>query len=103
MALNEVDAIQLTQGGFERFDLILLSQVGHSIDYLMAIGQQICQSNPNHCAPIVILAERYGLDLEGQNIQVGEGKYVVYLEDGQQLKNLLYTLCPINAQSYSMP
>jgi hypothetical protein len=27
----------------------------------------------------------------------------VYLEDGQQLKNLLYTLCPINAQSYSMP
>lgn len=43
-------------------------------------------------APIIILAERYGPDLEGQDIQVGDNEYVSYLEDGEQLKLLLQRL-----------
>jgi hypothetical protein len=33
--------------------------------------------------------------MEGKDVKVGESEYVTYLEDGQQLINLLYRLCPI--------
>jgi hypothetical protein len=44
---------------------------------------------------LLIMAERYGTDLEGQDIQVGDNEYVSYLEDGQQLKLILHRLCPV--------
>jgi CheY-like chemotaxis protein len=96
IALDETDAIQRTQGGCEHFDLILLNQTGQSIDELIAIGQQIRQSTAlDNRAPIIIMAEHYGEDLEGQDIQVGDNEYVSYLEDGQQLKVIVQRLCPV--------
>lgn len=96
MALDKADALQRAKGGCERFGLILLNQDGRSIDETIAIGWQIRQSTElDSRAPIIIMAERYGVELEGQNIQVGENEYVTYLEDGQQLKNLLAQLCPV--------
>jgi hypothetical protein len=41
------------------------------------------------------MAERYGEDMEGKDINVGESDYVTYLEDGEQLLNLLQRLCPL--------
>ncbi|MBD2468885.1 hypothetical protein [Nostoc sp. FACHB-145] len=97
MALDEEDAIQRIQGGRDRFDLILLNQTGKSIDELIVFGQQIRQSTQlDSRTPIIIMAEKYGEDLEGQNIQMGENEYVTYLEDGQQLKNILQQLCPVS-------
>lgn len=96
MALDEADALQRIRGGRERFGLILLNQNGRSIDEMIAIGWQIRQSTElDSRAPTIVMAERYGVELEGQNIQVGENEYVTYLEDGQQLKNLLAQLCPV--------
>lgn len=96
MALDEADALQRAKGGGERFGLILLNQNGRSIDEIIAIGRQIRQSTElDSGAPMIVMAERYGVELEGQNIQVGENEYVTYLEDGQQLKNLLAQLCPV--------
>lgn len=96
IALDGADAIQRTQGGRERLDLILLNQDGQSIDELMEIGQQIRQNTVlDSLAPIVVLAERYGADLEGQDIQVGDNEFVSYLEDGQQLRLILQRLCPV--------
>ncbi len=43
--------------------------------------------------PIVILAERYGEDLEGHNHYWGSSSYVAYLSDGQQLWQLIDQLC----------
>lgn len=97
MALDKEDAIQRTQGGRDRFDLILLNQGDCSIDEMMAIGQQIRQNTElDSRAPIIIIAEKYGEDLEGQDIQIGNNEYVTYLEDGQQLKNILHRLCPVD-------
>ncbi len=97
IALDEVDALQRVQGGRDRFDLILINQIGQSIDQLIAIGQQIRQNTAlDSGTPIIIIAEEYGEDLEGQNIQVGNNEYVSYLEDGQQLKVILEQLCPVN-------
>lgn len=94
IALDKADAIQRSQEG--RFDLILLNQYGYQIDELMAIGQQIRQaSDPGNLIPIIILAEEYETDLEGQDTQVGDHEYVSYLEDGQQLKRILQRLCPV--------
>ncbi|GAB4386125.1 MAG: hypothetical protein Kow00121_52100 [Elainellaceae cyanobacterium] len=96
VALDEADAIQRSRGGCEPFDLILLNQDSKSIDELMAIGRQIRQSTElDSRAPIIVMAERYGVDLEGQDIQVGDNEYVTYLEDGQQLKVILQRLCPV--------
>lgn len=117
VTLNGADALQRIQEGEESFNLILLNQFDQTISQLIDLGQQIrqemlqemrsevhpevrqetdLQENQEHPIPIVIMAEQYGVELEGQNIQVGDSEYVTYLEDGQQLKNLLYQLCPIS-------
>ncbi|NEQ23079.1 MAG: hypothetical protein F6K28_28780 [Microcoleus sp. SIO2G3] len=96
VALNEADAIERTKGGSFCPDLILLNQVGRSIQEYAAMGQRICNSTgiANH-TPIIVMAERYGADMEGKDVQVDEAEYVTYLEDGQQLINLLHRLCPV--------
>ncbi|MDZ8108559.1 MAG: hypothetical protein RM338_23450 [Nostoc sp. DedQUE12a] len=96
MSLDEEDAMQRIQGGCEPFNLILLNQSAKSIEQLIVFGRQIRQSiELDSRTPIIIMAEEYGEDMEGQNIQVGDNEYVTYLEDGQQLKNILYQLCPV--------
>jgi hypothetical protein len=40
-----------------------------------------------------IIPERFGQDMEGLDVLVGESEYVIYPEDGQQLMNLLHRLC----------
>jgi hypothetical protein len=60
------------------------------------MGRRIRQGAglPSH-TPIVVIAERYGADLEGKDVQVGESEYVSYPEDAQQLMNLLHRLCSV--------
>jgi len=96
VALNEADAINRTKGGGLCPSLILLNQFGRSIQEYAVIGQRIRQNTgfDSH-TPIVVMAERYGADMEGKDIQLNETEYVTYLEDGQQLMNLLHRLCPI--------
>lgn len=96
MSLDEEDAIQRIRGGCEPFNLILLNQFTKPIEQLIVFGRQIRQSTElDSRTPIIIMAEEYGEDMEGQNIQMGDNEYVAYLEDGQQLKNILYRLCPV--------
>lgn len=94
VALDEEDAIERTWGGRERPDLILLNQFKLSIDEFINMGRRIRQSAgfPSR-TPIVVMAERYGADLEGKDVLVGECEYVTYPEDAQQLMNLLHRLC----------
>lgn len=96
VTLGAVDALDRTRGGNEPFDLVLLNQFKQSIEQAVEAGQQIRhQAALSSYLPIVVMAEHYGTDLEGQTIQVGDNEYVTYLEDGQQLKQLLYQLCPV--------
>lgn len=96
VTLDEADALQRIRTGSEPFDLILINQFEQSLDQAITMGQRLRQgSDPFSSVPIVIMAERYGVELEGQDQQVGDKEYVTYLEDGQQLRNLLYRLCPL--------
>lgn len=75
-------------------DLILCNQVAETVEGCIEKAQVIRQglAQPSR-TPIVILAERYGRELEGQNIHQGDNTYVAYLEDAQQLFDLLVHLC----------
>ncbi|MBD1939690.1 hypothetical protein [Microcoleus sp. FACHB-68] len=94
VVLDAQDAIDRIRGRSEPPDLLLINQMDLSIEECVNLGLYICQSTdiPKD-TPIVIIAEHYGTDLEGQDIQIGEREYVTYLEDGQQLMNLLCRLC----------
>ncbi|MBW4487182.1 MAG: hypothetical protein KME12_05275 [Trichocoleus desertorum ATA4-8-CV12] len=97
IALDEEDAIERMMGRFHCPDLILLNQYGRqSIEETVEMGQRICKTSglPKNTL-IVVLAEQYGADLEGKDVQVGDREYVTYPEDGQQLMNLLQKLCPV--------
>ncbi|MBD1920359.1 hypothetical protein H6F77_04400 [Microcoleus sp. FACHB-831] len=96
VGLEEEDAIALARGGRDRPKLILLNQVNLSIDEFVNMGRRIreCAELPSS-TPIVVTAERYGEDMEGKNVKVGESEYVTYLEDAEQLMNLLQCLCPV--------
>jgi DNA-binding response OmpR family regulator len=96
MALEEEDAIAIARGVRDHPDLILLNQVKLPIDEFVKMGRRIRQgAELPSSTPIVVMAERYGEDMEGKDIKVGESEYVTYLEDGEQLMNLLHRLCPI--------
>jgi DNA-binding response OmpR family regulator len=99
VALDEADASERTKGGGLCPDLILLNQVGRSIQEYTVMGQRICKSAgiASH-TPIIVMAEQYGADMEGKDVQVDETEYVTYLEDGQQLMNLLHRLCPVYSE-----
>lgn len=95
-ALDEADAIERTHNGHLRPDLILLNQVGRSIQEYTIIAQRICLSaGLASDTPIIVMAEQYGADMEGKDVQVQDSEYITYLEDGQQLINLLHHLCPV--------
>jgi DNA-binding response OmpR family regulator len=96
VALEEEDAIAMARGGRDHPDLILLNQVKLPIDEFLDMGRRIREgAELLSSTPIVAMAERYGEDMEGKDIKVGENEYVTYLEDGEQLMNLLYRLCPV--------
>lgn len=94
MVLNEEDAIERMRDGRERPDLILINQVKLPIDEFINMGRRIRESaRLASRTPIVVIVEQYGVDMEGKDIKVGESEYATYLEDGQQLMNLLHRLC----------
>jgi CheY-like chemotaxis protein len=96
VALNEADAIERTKGAGLCPGLILLNQFGRSIQDYAVMGKRIRESaGIGDRTPIVVMAEDYGADMEGKDVQMDGTGYVTYLEDGQQLMNLLQRLCPI--------
>lgn len=95
VALDEEDAIERKWDECGYPALILLNQVNLSVDEFVDMGRRIRQSAGFPIlTPIVVIAERFGADMEGKDVLVGESDYVTYPEDAQQLINLLHRLCP---------
>ncbi len=96
VALDEEGAIERTIGGRKSPDIILINQVKSSIEEFINMGRRIRQGAglPSH-TPIIVIAERYGEDMEGKDVKVGKSEYVTYPEDAQQLMNLLHRLCSV--------
>jgi CheY-like chemotaxis protein len=95
LALDEEDAMQRVGGGQIDVDLVLINLVDKTTDEVLKIGKRICkQAKFDGHTPLVIVAEKFGKDVEGTNVNVGENDWITYLEDPDQLQNLLARLLP---------
>ena len=94
VALDEEDALERAGGGRAPADLILVDLVGKSTQEGLDVGQRIrARAGHDGHTPLVVMAERYGKDVEGTEAQVGDNDWVLYLgEEPRQLRNLLARL-----------
>ena len=96
LALNEEDALDRVSGaGNVNADLILVNLVGTSPEDALKIGRRIREhARFDGATPLVVMAEKYGEDVEGTNVNVGGNDWITYPEDAEQLRDLLNRLMP---------
>jgi DNA-binding response OmpR family regulator len=90
------DALDSAEYGLSRADLILLGPVGKSTEEALEIGRRIRgHAKHNGDTPLVVMAEKYGKDVEGTDVNAGGNDWVFYLgEDPGQLRDTLARLTP---------
>ncbi|MGL5794546.1 MAG: hypothetical protein ACRC06_09085 [Waterburya sp.] len=93
-AFDEQNAIDWILSNKEiSIDLILINQVEVSrqecVEKIERISKQTALSPK---IPSVIIAERYQAALEGTEEQINDNKYIIYLENIQQLFDFLHQL-----------
>ena len=91
LALDEGDARERVRGGRMDADLILVNLVGVQPDEALHAGRRVRQ-DAKIDVPLVVMAEKYGADLEGTDVNVSGNDWITYLEEPGQLKNLLARL-----------
>lgn len=94
VATDEEDALDRISSGRMSADLILINVVRKSVEEILQMGRRIReQAQLDGNTPLVVMAEKYGKDLEGTDENVGGNDWVFYLgEDPEQLQNLLRRL-----------
>jgi DNA-binding response OmpR family regulator len=93
MALDEDDALDRVRGGRISADLILVNLVGKAPEESLLIGRRIRQYGEfSSHTPLVIMAEKYGEDLEGTDVNISNADWITYPEDAQQLHGLIARL-----------
>lgn len=93
VTLNEKDAIAHAAQVSGEINLILINQVGFTVENYVNVAWRIQRSLNLPPTPVVILAEGFSEDMEGKTIRVGKDEYVTFLEDAEQLITLLSDLC----------
>jgi CheY-like chemotaxis protein len=93
VALDEEDALQRVEGGHVPADLVLINLVGKPVDTVLGVGRRIrVHARYDGHTPLVVMAEQYGKDVEGTDVNVSGNDWITYLEENDQLKNLLARL-----------
>ncbi|HEX8130656.1 MAG TPA: response regulator [Pyrinomonadaceae bacterium] len=92
LALDEEDALERIVG-VRHADLLLLNLVGKTPVEVLQIGRRIREhAKYDGHTPLVVMAEKYGADVEGTDVNMGGNDWVTYLEEPGQLRNLLHRL-----------
>ena len=93
VAVDEGDALERVGGGHVPADLVLINLVHKSPEDVLHIGRRIREhARYDGHTPLVVLAEKYGPNVEGTDVNVGGNDWIAYLEEHDQLKNLLARL-----------
>lgn len=97
-AIHEEDAIQYIVNNAETHpSLILINQVKISTNNCLEIIQRIYQQTGlDREIPAIIIAEQYRPTLQGTEEKIDDNKYIIYLEEAQQLFDLVDRLCSRN-------
>jgi DNA-binding response OmpR family regulator len=93
VAVDEEDALERLGGGHVQADLVLVNLVGKSPEEVLEIGRRIREhAEYDGHTPLVVMAEKYGEDLEGTDVNVSGNDWITYPEDADQLQKLLKRL-----------
>jgi CheY-like chemotaxis protein len=93
VSVDEEDALERVGGGHVQADLLLMNLVGRSPEDVLNIGRRIRHhAKYDGHTPLVVMAEKYGEDLEGTDLNVSGNDWITYPEDARQLENLLARL-----------
>jgi response regulator RpfG family c-di-GMP phosphodiesterase len=98
-AYSVEDAADWMGGGYVHADLVLLDLVRRATEEALAAGRQVRRrAMYDGRTPLVVIAEKYGPDVEGTEVNVEGNDWVFYLgEEPDQLSNLLRRLTPAGA------
>ncbi len=91
VAVDEQDALQRVNDGFVKSDLLIVNLLGKSEEEMVNFGNQLREWGQSNI-PLIVIAAKYGEDLEGTINQVGENAYIIYLGEGDELFELLDSL-----------
>jgi DNA-binding response OmpR family regulator len=91
VAVDEADALERVSAGGINADLVLVNLVGKSAEEVLDVGRRVRDhAKYNGHAPLVVMPEKYGKDVEGTEVNVEGNDWIFYLgEDAGQLRNLL--------------
>ena len=93
LAVDEEDALERMSGGHVQADLILVNLVGKSPEEALETGRRVREhAKDDGHTPLIAMAEKYGPDLEGTDVNVGGNDWITYPEDADQLRNLIERL-----------
>jgi DNA-binding response OmpR family regulator len=90
------DALERAEDGIAEADLILLGPLGKSTEEALEIGRRIRgHAKHNVDTPLVLMAEKYGRDVEGTDVNIEGNDWIFYLgEEPGQLRDMLMRLTP---------
>jgi CheY-like chemotaxis protein len=93
VALDEEDALERMAGNGIYADLVLVNLVGKSPEAALDAGRRIrARAKYDGHTPLVVMAEKYGADLAGTDVNVSGNDWITYPEDHEQLNQLLARL-----------
>ena len=93
VALDEEDALERVTTGQIPADLLLVNLVNKSLEEALEAGRRVRKhARYDGHTPLVVIAEKYGPELEGTDVCVSGNDWITYLEEHDQLENLLHRL-----------
>ncbi len=94
VATDDEDALDRVSAGPMSFDVILINVVGKPIEDMLQMGRRIRErAELDGNTPLIVMAEKYGKEVEGTDENVGGNDWIFYLgEEPEQLQNLLRRL-----------
>lgn len=91
LAIDETDALERTSDGMAKSDLLIINLLGKSETEMADFGRQL-RAKANLNIPFIVVAAKYDEEMQGVIKQVEENEYIIYLEDAQELFDLISRL-----------